>query len=612
MTPEQYQQLKDAGWDDEKIQIHAMKRGLEMPAPEGEGNGILASIAKGITAPGYRAGQLLGGLAGRAMGYSKEQVQEAQSKEQKVAGITFSGMKKPGEGRGKQLLGEGVEAASYLTPVGRISKAIPGLKGLAAAGATAGYAYDIGSDLQQGKSTAEALTPGMGTLTGVLTPYAFAGAGKVLKGAGAITRYTTAQLTGLKPETITTLMTKPHAISEAQKAELSSLDLAKQLQASWRERMQQLSSTGRGYETIRTRGGTIDLGEDVAETVLGKYGLGVKDGRVIRTSKSQPIKPGDEAAFNDFLSLFGGKTQLTAEELLNARGSLDNLIHWDSTKSGLGKKIGQEIRARYDEIAGQQIPGLKDLDAKYGPERKLLNDIRKNFFEADGSIKPAALARMANLSKKNREIMLQKVEELVPGMGQKSQILMALNDIEAAGGQKLGQYIKGGVFGAGVATMNPFVMAMSVFAGAPAMAVPAIQAFGKARGYTQKAIQTVVNKLMGGEMLTSGETIMYRESVKEWLRQVSPGDQLLDSKLGQAALKANQEAGGSMGLSMKRVPLAETAQKYQNEYEGIQRQMDKLDPEVNAKKMDTLQEKMDSLMEEIRRLTQQANREGGL
>lgn len=88
--------------------------------------------------------------------------------------VLSAGVQEP---TGKEMLGASAQLGSVA-----LGTAIGGpvtTLGKMAVGAGLGYAYDVGQDLVEGKSAGDVVTPGLGTLTGVLAP-------PVLKGAGAL------------------------------------------------------------------------------------------------------------------------------------------------------------------------------------------------------------------------------------------------------------------------------------------------------------------------------------------------------------------------------------------------------------------------------------------
>lgn len=592
---EQYDQLKSAGWDDDKIEMHAMKRGLEMPS-----QGIIKNVIKDVTDPFHRLGQYAGMQIAEQMGASEEDINAAASKP--TGGfIRREGMAPEGE-RMKQFAGESLKAASYALPYGRIAKAAgAGLKGLSAAGAAGGYAYEAGQKFSEGKSAQEAFTPGMGTVIGGALPFGLAGAGMAAKGAGKLGGFLTSQATGLSPQTIKTLITNPNGVTAAQKAELSSLDIAKQFQNKWKARKAQLMSTGKEYDAIRNSGQSVDLGEDVAEKVLGKYGLAVQKGKVVQTSKSQPIKDADVGELNSFLEIFGGKTKLGADEFLNARAKLDDIADWDASKSNRGRTIAREIRAAYDEIGKKQIGKLAELDAKYSTERKLLDKVRSRYFDKDGNLIPTALSKIATMKGKNKDLVVEQAEKLMPDIGQKVQLLNAVEDIAATQGQKVGTYARGMLMvGPAAYAGNPLLGAVMAIVSSPGVAVPIIKAYGRTKGVAEKAINALIGKLGTAEKLTSGEEVLFRNAVVEWLRQTSPGDQMLDSKLGQAALEAGKNIEVSAGMSIRPIKKGSMLSILKKKYESLEKQAQHALNKGDEAKVERLSKQMDELMKDFK------------
>ena len=89
---------------------------------------------------------------------------------------------------GKEVAGAVAQTASV---VGGVALAPVSLPAQIAAGAALGYTYDVGGDLLAESSTAETLTPGVGTAIGTLAP-------PVVRGAiGALTRPATAAIGGV-------------------------------------------------------------------------------------------------------------------------------------------------------------------------------------------------------------------------------------------------------------------------------------------------------------------------------------------------------------------------------------------------------------------------------
>lgn len=78
----------------------------------------------------------------------------------------------------------GATAQTLAIPAGAAITGGGSLLGQVGAGIATGYLYDVGSDLAEGKSTAEVLTPGIGTVVGAVAPPAIRALGAGLKGTG--------------------------------------------------------------------------------------------------------------------------------------------------------------------------------------------------------------------------------------------------------------------------------------------------------------------------------------------------------------------------------------------------------------------------------------------
>ena len=60
---------------------------------------------------------------------------------------------------------------------------------------------------------------------------------------------------------------------------------------------------------------------------------------------------------------------------------------YDVAKTGLVNNIARDLREAYDVLGKDQIKGLAKLDAKYAPEVKLLNQVKKNMQEVIPALK---------------------------------------------------------------------------------------------------------------------------------------------------------------------------------------------------------------------------------
>lgn len=156
--------------------------------------------------------------------------------------------------------------------------------------------------------------------------------------------------------------------------------------------MDELSETGKEYSALRK-------GESVADgsEVKGAYDEAVSDVDFNQLTKE------DESAIRsaqEYVDRYASKNDVTDADLLSLRKQIDSTISWDKNFTSNGERIVKKIRANVDKLANERIPGLKDLDAKFAPEIKLLQKVSKDVFNADGSLKDNAISTIMNLTGK--------------------------------------------------------------------------------------------------------------------------------------------------------------------------------------------------------------------
>ena len=148
-----------------------------LKAPGGLGESVLQSLDKNIGKPvgEYIAGKIQGTPIAEGL----------KSAQPLVNALTTPQYETPKTA--KEAAGMGLQSASYLIPYGKVAEGIVGmtgskLLGQVGAGTTAGYSTDVAQNLQENKTTGEALTPGLGTAIGAAIPAGFAGAQVAGKG----------------------------------------------------------------------------------------------------------------------------------------------------------------------------------------------------------------------------------------------------------------------------------------------------------------------------------------------------------------------------------------------------------------------------------------------
>lgn len=369
--------------------------------------------------------------------------------------------------------------------------------------------------------------------------------------------FVASQTTGLNPETIKQVILKPESFTSAEMAKMERGTLADRVKTSLDARIKDLSETGKGYNEIRQGSAIVEVNPTKIAEVFDKYGIKFDNtGKIIRDVETPPLKPGDITAFEDFQRIFGDETYLSSNAFLNARTTLSEMAKYDSTKTGLSEVVSRDLRKVYDEIGKTQLPRLKALDEKYAPEVKELKQLKKDYLKPDGTLKDGAMNKIANLTGKGKDLILARLEKLTPGITEDIKVLKAVEDIQLSGGQKVGTYVRAGLTGGLLATGNPLIAIAQLLLSQPAIVIPLLRAFGKARGIKVSIINSIIDKLKRGVSLTVGEQGILNQSIDDVVKKIGKSDAGLSIKditkdpLAQEATKNAQKIAIKNRLGM--------------------------------------------------------------
>lgn len=340
---------------------------------------------------------------------------------------------------------------------------------------------------------------------------------------GDVSGSVASKITGLERETVSTLMKAGGAVKNAVKDGLNRMSLTEEVGEAVNILRKEVGSTGKLYEGIKLTGENVKFDKNIVSDVLSKYGIGLSnEGKLVLSAESVPLKTGDIKDLESFVKLYGNAKELTANGFLNARKALSNLASYGTEKSDVSKVIAGQLRSSYDEIGKKTITGLKELDAEFAPIKQLLDDVKGKIFDSRGRIKDTAVSVIANLTNKNRQIVLSRLERIMPDIKAKVNIVKALEDIDRAKGIKVGDYVRSGIgIGAGIATGNPFIALAGIALSSPSVVVPTIIAFGKAKKYTEKFIKSTVDALRRGAVLTSTQVKYVDSALTDYTTKLS-------------------------------------------------------------------------------------------
>lgn len=303
-------------------------------------------------------------------------------------------------------------------------------------------------------------------------------------------KYITSQATGLNPETITELIKNPSAFKGVTSE--SRVQTANAVKDALDSRLSELSGLGKEYQVLREAPQVVTVPKGTIEKVLNKYGVKLDDNnQIMVNAESRPLSVADKNAIQEFINIYGKENVLSSNGFLNTREALSKLAKYEQGKTDIATSISRELRSSYDDLGKSQIKGLAEIDSQYAPERQLLGQLKKDIIDSKtGDLKDGAISKIANITGKGKENLLNRMKEIVPDIDQRVKVIRAVEDIERTMGQKTGTYVKGIVTGGGVLTGNVPVIIGSILA-QPQIAVPLL----KGAGYVGQKAAPIINAL---------------------------------------------------------------------------------------------------------------------
>jgi hypothetical protein len=345
----------------------------------------------------------------------------------------------------------------------------------------------------------KAVDTGISKTAGLITKPLGAVASKIGSGLGTLSTSLASHLTSLEPATIRQILSDPKQFSKIAQEQTTRGGLAGEVKSAIDTRLKDLTETGKGYDAIRNSNQVIQAPNFMAD-VLSKNGFKIKNGKIIADTNSVTRNTADIRALQEFYDNWGNKTTFTPNEFLNMRGDIAQLAKFDKI-TGMGKtraseNISKDIYAKANEtMRDTQLQELKALDDTYSPEVSFLKQIKKDYFNPDGTFKDNAVSKIANAG--NKAELLKRLEAVMPGITKRIQILKAVEDIQSAMGSKVGTYTRGVLQGGAFITGNVAgIIAMIITH--PTNAVKIL----RGAGYTASNVAPIINylKVIGGDI----------------------------------------------------------------------------------------------------------------
>jgi len=179
----------------------------------------------------------------------------------------------------KEVVGSAIQTGASLIP--GVGKGV-GLLGKVATGAATGYAFDVGSQLQNNKE--KPFTPGIGTVIGGGAPLAFATIKPVTRVVGRLLKGLGSGLSGVSVETIDKISNNPRAAQVATER-INKSGNAAVLEENARQIMNGVSTVrqqarkafGEGLESLSSTDIKPDVFRNQTQSFLDKYGYSVSE-----------------------------------------------------------------------------------------------------------------------------------------------------------------------------------------------------------------------------------------------------------------------------------------------------------------------------------------------
>lgn len=296
---------------------------------------------------------------------------------------------------------------------------------------------------------------------------------KIGQGLEATTRRTISQAASIDNNTLKQIIKNPKAFGKESIANYTREPFGEKLVQVYKKLDNEVGDGGKVYESIRKSGAQVEIPQNkVLETLSEKYGIIARqDGGTVRLSYQgggkTNLDPGDIKALETFVNTYKGDV-FNANKALNARMALSDMAGYGGNVTKNVQLVANDLRQNiFDPAMKKNIKGLKEIDAKFAPDRKALDSFRKEYFVKDGGsyrLADNAISKLANLTGKGKEEALKRIKPLIPDIEEQINVSKAIENI-----RELAEKRVTGAYGAGAAPAVGAVLGLG--AGGPVGAV---------------------------------------------------------------------------------------------------------------------------------------------
>lgn len=226
------------------------------------------------------------------------------------------------------------------------------------------------------------------------------------------------------------------------------------------------SGTGAMYDDLRKAGGSVDVQPNwLLEKAASDLGLGVIDGKLTKLpGKGKAITAAEVKKINDMIFDLGNGSY-SVDDFLERRKELAALARFDQitgSASPAFDKFAKDAYAEFNDLGRPQIEGLDKVDAEMSklydeltPIKDMLIDKKTGALKA--SFNEESLLKFIGKSDK-AQTFVKHLNDLIPGFGDKVDMLRVYEAIENSSKAPVGQYAKGALLG-GSMLGGPLAMA---------------------------------------------------------------------------------------------------------------------------------------------------------
>lgn len=269
-------------------------------------------------------------------------------------------------------------------------------------------------------------------------------------------------------DTVKNIVKNPELFKQAEKWLITRQTTADDVVKAIDKKASSISDIWKEYSDIRKQKVNID-DNDISklktkiDKTLSDNDIIVKDWK-LDFSNSAIWQTWNRKAIQDAYNLIKNRTEFNEwKDWLNLRQSIDDTINYKSDATTRWENIIKWIRSDIDDIAKTKLKWLKELDAKFAPERSEFDRINKLIRNKDWTLKDNYISTIANITWKWKELKLDRIKKILPDIEDKVNALKALEDVNLAKWQKVGSYMNAWiVWGAWLAWWVPWAIAAYV------------------------------------------------------------------------------------------------------------------------------------------------------